>query len=143
MDRAGRVPRIWLICLLALVLSCATLAGCGGPPSTGAVTGTVYFSGHVTRTVLALDATVVAWQGGRRVAESPLQRRRGWVSFAPGSGAAAVGTYRLNLAPGRVVLEVGDAPPAGETGENAVVIRAGTTARRDLHVVFHAPPTAR
>jgi hypothetical protein len=138
MERAARKSRVWQPCLLALVMTSATLTGCSGSISSGAVAGTVSFSGHVTREVLALHADVVAWRGGHQVAESPLKRGRAWVSFAPGSDASVVGTYRLTLAPGRFVLEVGAAAPAGEVAENVVVIRPGATTKKDLQVAFHS-----
>jgi sugar lactone lactonase YvrE len=142
MKRAACISRVWRPCLLALAVTSATLTGCSGSAPTGVVTGTVYFSGHVTRAVLAPHAKVVAWSGERQIAESPLKRGSAWVSFAPGSGASAVGTYRQTLAPGRYVLEVGASPPAGEVNENVVVIRAGATVKKDLQVVFHSSPVA-
>lgn len=142
MDRGACASRVWQPCFLALAITFATLAGCSGSSPNGSVTGTVYFSGHVTRAVLALEAKVVAWRGGHQIVESPLNRGRTWVSFAPGSGASAVGTYRLTLPPGRFVLEVGASPPAGDVSENVVVIRAGGTIKRDLYVVFHPSPAA-
>src|SRR5580658_7161043 len=132
MEPAARISRVLQPCLLALVITSATLTGCSGSISSGAVTGTVHFGGHVTREVLALHAKVLAWRGGHQVAEAPLKR----------GSTSGVGTYRLTLTPGRFVLEVGASPPAGEVAENVVVIRAGATIKKDLHVVFHASPAA-
>lgn len=141
MDLAPRMSRVWQACVLTLVITSVTLTGCSGSAPTGTVTGTVYFSGHVTRAVLERDANVVAWRGEHRVAQSSLNRGRAWVSFAPGR-QSAVGTYRLTLAPGRVALEVGGSPPAGGVIESVVVVKAGATITKNLHAVFHAAPPA-
>ena len=139
MERA-RVSKVWQTSLLALVIASTTLTGCSGSTPTGVVTGTVYYSGHITQAIFALNAKVAAWRGQDEVAESPLHRSSTWVSFAPGKGASAVGPYLLNLPPGRFVLDVGASSPAGDVTENVVVIRAGSTIKKDLHVVFHASP---